>query len=228
MKIVAIETSTEACSVALNLDGEIHRCDEYAARTHTERVLPMLHALLEQTGTRLTDMDALAFGRGPGSFTGVRIATATAQGLALGAGLPVVPVSTLAALAQRAIDERSAESVLAAIDARMEEVYWGVFGRDEQGLAALRGQEVVVPPDKIEPPPALTGAVVAAGSGWQRYAAALEQRLAGVSLVTAAALLPDAASVSRLAAHELAAGHVVDPDQALPVYLRDRVTHQRH
>jgi len=143
MKILALETATEACSAALNIDGEIRERFEIAPRGHSELILPMLESLLAEADIPLGQVDALAFGRGPGAFTGVRIGVGVAQGVAFGAELPVLPVSTLAALAQAT----DAGQVLAALDARMDEVYWGRYRRDERGLMRLQGEECVAAPE---------------------------------------------------------------------------------
>nr|VFJ43935.1 MAG: tRNA threonylcarbamoyl adenosine modification protein YeaZ [Candidatus Kentron sp. FM] len=133
MKILAIDTATDACSVALHLDGDYREIHELAPRRHAEILLPRIRTLLSEAALSLRDLDALAFGRGPGAFTGVRIATGVIQGLAFGADLPVVPISSLHALAQGAWRERGEGNVLAAFDARMGEVYWGAYRLDAAG-----------------------------------------------------------------------------------------------
>ncbi len=226
MKILAIDTATEACSAALWIDGDTIARHELAPRRHTELLLPMVDAVLDEAGLAVTALDAIAFGRGPGSFTGVRIATATAQGLAWAAGLPAVPVSTLAAIAQAAIDERGAEAVACALDARMGEVYWAAYRRDEAGLAALDGAEQVLPPGRVprlEDPAGWHGA----GSGWRACGDALIERLGAAPGSIDPEALPDAATIARLAVVAFGRGECVPPEQALPVYLRNRVTHQR-
>ncbi|UCE90616.1 MAG: tRNA (adenosine(37)-N6)-threonylcarbamoyltransferase complex dimerization subunit type 1 TsaB, partial [Pseudomonadota bacterium] len=127
MKLLAIETATEACSVALAVDGDVRDRFEIAPRGHAGLVLPMAKALLAEAGLGLRELDALVFGRGPGAFTGLRIAAGVVQGLAYGAELPVVPVSSLATLAQGVSAQTGASDVLAVFDARMGEVYWGAF-----------------------------------------------------------------------------------------------------
>ncbi|HDP89812.1 MAG TPA: tRNA (adenosine(37)-N6)-threonylcarbamoyltransferase complex dimerization subunit type 1 TsaB, partial [Thioalkalivibrio sp.] len=152
MKILAIDTATDACSAALFLDGEVTSRFELAPRRHTELILPMVGSLLEEAGLAVTDLDAVAFGRGPGAFTGLRIAAGVAQGLALGADLPVIPVSTLATMAQQVMDEAGAEAVAAALDARMGEVYWGCYRRDAEGVAEPVGPETVCAPQAVPVP----------------------------------------------------------------------------
>lgn len=222
MRLLAFETSTDACSVAL-LDGErlLERL-ERVPQAHAERVLPMAEALLAQAGLTLRALDALAFGRGPGSFTGVRIATALVQGLALGADLPVVPVSSLAALAHGARRRHGLAQVLAALDARMGEVYWALYACPAPGRVRLVGAERVGDPREVVVPaghPTPAGV----GSGWERHGPALR-----AALPAATPLLPEleplAADVALLAVEPLARGEAVSCERALPVYLRDRVT----
>ncbi|WP_018231639.1 tRNA (adenosine(37)-N6)-threonylcarbamoyltransferase complex dimerization subunit type 1 TsaB [Thioalkalivibrio thiocyanodenitrificans] len=220
MKLLAIETATDACSAALWLDGTLTRRHEVAPREHTRLILPMMDELLARAGVRLADLDALAFGRGPGAFTGVRIAAAVIQGAAFGANLPVVPVSTLAALAQQGLDA-GASRVLAALDARMGEVYWGAFEADAGGLAVAAGPERVVAPDAV-PVPEGTG-WHGAGSGWAAYEDVLRGRLGPCIGSIDPASCPSAAEVARLAVRDFAAGLAVPAEQALPVYLRDKV-----
>ena len=144
MKILALDTATEACSAALlSGDGSVYERHDIAPRRHAELILPMVDGILTEAGLGLNDLDAIAFGRGPGAFTGVRIAAGVTQGLALGAGLPVIPVSSLAALAQPALGK--AAIVLPAIDARMGEVYWAAYESDQDGLVtALAGEQVAL------------------------------------------------------------------------------------
>ncbi len=219
-KILALDTSSEACSVALWLDGEVREDFRLLPRQHTRLLLPMVDQLLVDAGLNLTQLDAIAFGRGPGSFTGLRIATGVAQGLALGGDLPLLPVSTLAALAQAAHRQAGAERVLAAIDARMDEVYWGAYGVQDGVLVAL-AEERVTPPEGVALPND-AGAWVGYGTGWaysERFAALPRERLAAVDSTA----LPAAGDMARLAAVDWAAGRAVAVEAALPVYLRDKV-----
>jgi tRNA threonylcarbamoyladenosine biosynthesis protein TsaB len=152
MKILALDTATEACSAALLIDGRLAAAREMEfERGHAEHILPMIDAVLAEGGVPLAAVDAVAFGRGPGGFTGVRLAASVTQGLAFAADRPVVPISDLAAVAQRAFDaEPGIDRVVVCNDARMQEVYWGCFERDGQGLAALVGAEHVSPPQMVE------------------------------------------------------------------------------
>lgn len=225
MKIIAIDTATEACSAAFLVDGEMFSRYELAPRKHTERLLPMLDELLAESGCKLKDFDALAFGRGPGSFTGVRISAAAAQGIAFSAGLPVIPVSTLAAMAQRAFVETQAGTALTAIDARMNEVYWAVYQKDCKGLAVPVVDEAVIPPEQVIVPVAENQ--VGVGTGWGTYSETLKARMGGQEIETIAGFYPDAASICRLAEPLLESGQSFPAEQAIPVYLRDNVAKKR-
>jgi tRNA threonylcarbamoyladenosine biosynthesis protein TsaB len=221
MKLLALDTATEACSAALFIGDEIISRYVLAPREHAHTIIPMMDELMAEAGLRLSQLDAIAFGRGPGSFTGVRVAASLTQGVAYGAGLPVIPVSTLATLAQAAIEEEGSSQVLSAIDARMQEVYWGEYRKDAKGYAVLTGHEQVIPPGQVPVPheTAYTGI----GSGWQTYADELGQRLGPVVSDTLPEALPQARYVARLAALYFEQGLTVTAAEALPVYLRDNV-----
>lgn len=222
MRILAIDTATEACSAALYIDGEISQEYRVAPREHSHIILPMIDQLLEQGGITLRELDAVAFGRGPGSFMGVRIAAGVVQGIAFAWSLPVVPVSTLAAIAQNANAETGAEHVLAAIDARMNEVYWGAYSLSETGCMRLVGEEQVIAPEQVAVPGERDWS--AAGTGWSAYGQRLQAAIAPVGLAACLdACLPSAAAIARLAVVDLQAGRHVAAAQAVPVYLRDNV-----
>ncbi|MBK1701231.1 tRNA (adenosine(37)-N6)-threonylcarbamoyltransferase complex dimerization subunit type 1 TsaB [Thiococcus pfennigii] len=225
MKLLAFDTSGEACSVALWCDGDVRQRLERVPRRHGELVLAMADGLLAEAGLRLAGLDALAFARGPGSFTGVRIATAVVQGAAFGADLPVVPVSTLAATARGAFRLHGAQRCLVAIDARMDQVYWGAYRLAAEGAIELEGDEAVLAPDAV-PVPA-DAAWYGVGSGWQAYRAALHARLAGRLTGELAEVFCEAQDVAHLAADLFAREGGVAAEAALPVYLRDRVTFSR-
>ena len=219
-RILALETATDACSVALRVCGETVERRVVAPREHAARILSLVEAVLAEAGLVGTGLDALAFGRGPGSFTGLRIAAGVAQGLALAWGLPVVPVSTLAALAQDAV-EAGAARVLAALDARMGEVYWGAFTADAADLAAPAGAETVCPPHAVAVPEG--GGWVGAGPGWAAHGEALRARAGNALVAVEPERLPWAGRVARLAQVALARGEAVPPEGGVPVYLRTRV-----
>ena len=218
-KLLAIETSTEACSVAVYVDGEVMARHELAPRRHTQLVLPWADGLLAQAGLRKSQLDALAVGRGPGAFTGVRLAIALVQGLALALDRPVLPVSTLAVLARQGRGDR----VLAAIDARMGEVYLGQFTRAGDGRVLAAGPEIIIAPASAPLPalPALPAFGV--GTGFSAESGALVQRLGDTLAGFDAAALPHAADLAWLAAEAFARGEAVPPDQLEPAYLRDKV-----
>ena len=222
MKILALDTSTEACSAALLLNGQVF--SEYALtpREHTQAILPMVQRVLAEGGLGLQDLDGIAFARGPGAFTGLRIAAGVTQGLALGADLPVLPVSSLAALAHAVWRLHGADKVLTALDARMHEIYWGawrVLGEGDVRVEA--GGEVVCKPLDA-PVPAASG-WFAAGSGWSAYAEALLPRFAAVVSAVGHDLLPQAHDVALIAAHQVAREGWLPAAQAQPIYLRDNV-----
>lgn len=222
-KILAVDTATENCSVALLVGDEVISHCEYAPREHTTKVLPMVDSVLAQAGLKLNQLDALAFGRGPGSFTGVRIGIGIAQGLAFGADLPMVGVSTLAAMAQGTYRQHQAEQVMAAIDARMNEIYWGQYRRQADGDWAVQGSELVIKPEMlITQLPASEGPWLTAGTGWESYAEALAQL--PVETVSGSVLYPDSADMVHLAKYAFARGEAVAAEEASPVYLRDTVT----
>ncbi|WP_031432168.1 tRNA (adenosine(37)-N6)-threonylcarbamoyltransferase complex dimerization subunit type 1 TsaB [Methylomarinum vadi] len=220
MKLLAVETSTEACSAALYVDGEIREKFALAPREHTKLILPMIDELMSEAQLLPQQLNALAFSCGPGSFTGVRIATGIVQGIAFGADLPVVPVSTLAAIAQDFFNDNPINISFTAMDARMGEIFWGVYQKDQQGFARLLGQEAVTPAVKVTFPE-IAGAGV--GSGWAVYRAELANRLGSLLLTTEAEKLPRAAAIVQLGADGYVNGEAVAVEQAMPVYLRDKV-----
>lgn len=222
MKLLAIDTSGEACSAALWLDGQVEQVLEIAPRRHGELILGMMQAVLDRAGLGLAGLDAIAFGRGPGSFTGVRIAVAVAQGAAFGAGLPLVPVSTLAAIAQGQHRRAGSRRLLVALDARMDEVYWGCYGIDANGLAVACGEERVCPPGEVEWPGGADW--IGVGPGWTSYGEALRARTGLAPSDCIGEVVCEARDLAQLATAELAAGRQVPPERAMPVYLRDRVT----
>lgn len=217
MKLLAIEAATEACSVAVVTGESVIERHLHAPREHARLMLPMIDEVLAEAGLSKRALDAVAVGRGPGAFTGVRLAISIAQGLALGLDRPVVPVSTLAALAL----EADGDCIAAAIDARMGEVYFAWFERDDDGLVAPVSEEMIRPPEAV----AQRGRIAsfaAIGTGWSTYRAALATRLGEPAAIDPEAL-PRASNVARLALRDYAAGRYVDAAQALPVYLRDKV-----
>jgi len=218
MNVLALDTTAQACSVALLHKGVVLERVEHEPRQHTRRAIPLIRELLAEAGLAPADIDRVAFGRGPGSFTGLRIAAGLAQGLGLGLGCPVIPVSSLAAVALRASIQHSVEQVAVAFDARMSEVYWGCFARCGDGMQVL-DEEVVLPPAEVSLPSG-EGPWFGAGDGWEfadQMPAAVRSAMLGVD----AALVPLAGDIARLAT---AGGEeALAPEQAQPVYLRDQV-----
>lgn len=222
LRLLALDTASDACSVALLIDGIIIARNQLAPREHGNLILAQVAEVLAEAGVALESLNAIAFGRGPGSFTGLRVAAGTAQGLAFGANLPVLPVSNLAILAQAAFLQQGARQVAVAIDARMDEVYWGLYQADDQGIVQLIGEESVGAPQLVSAPD--FGAWQGAGSGWQSYAERLEARCSPRVQPPPTGQLPDAADMLPLAVHQYRQYGAISPELAIPVYLRDRVT----
>jgi len=225
MKLLAIDTSAEACSAALWQDGELSDRFRVQPRGHSELILIMMQELLDEAALAPADLDALAFGRGPGSFTGVRIATGVVQGVAYAIGRPVVPVSNLAALAQRHYRESANRRILPAFDARMEEVYWGAYQVDDLGLVRLQGREQVGSPEQVRLPEGSGWHGV--GSGWLSYGERLAQRMGSRLASVRPRQLCHALDIARLGVAGFEAGEAVGAAEALPVYLRDQVATSR-
>ena len=221
-RILALDTATEACSAALLNQQQIDARFEIAPRDHTQRILPLVQELLQLQQLELTALDALAFGRGPGSFTGVRIGIGIAQGLALGANLPMIGISSLATMAQGAWRLTGATRVLAAIDARMGEVYWAEYQRDENGEWRGAETEAVLKPEAAEARIAqLSGEWATVGTGWQAYPHLLNASVA--KLMATDVTLPAAEDMLPLAQCALQRGETVAVEHAEPVYLRNEV-----
>lgn len=219
MRLLALDSATEACSVALWLDGEVLQRFEVAPQRHTELLLPMVAALCAEAGCALSRLDAIAASVGPGAFTGVRVATALAQGLAYAHDLPVTAVSTLAALAHGGYRLADTRDWLVAQDARRAEVYWAHYRIDPTGAAQLAGAERVSAPMEVVLP-ACAGLGLA-GSGW----AAQGTLIAGGGLASRAAsiVFPEARDVAALGAIQAAAGRLTAAEALAPVYLRPAV-----
>ena len=217
MRFAALETSTEWCSVALHVDGETRAAARRAGQRHSQLALPMLHGLLKNFRIRTSDLQAIAFGAGPGSFTGLRIACGLAQGLALARGLPVLGVSSLEALAEAS----GARRVVACLDARMREVYYAALERDGEGWREVIGARCIAP--QAAPPPPGEG-WIGCGSG---FALAHPWRETLGALKLFPEVHPSAVTIARLAAPRLARGEGVDAAAAAPRYLRDKVAYTR-
>ncbi len=225
LRILAFDTTTEACSAALSTAQGVFSRSEIMPRGHTRRLLPLLDELLGQAALQLSDLDAIAYCRGPGSFTGIRIAAGVAQGLSYGANLPLIPVSTLACLAQGVYREQGGEVVLTAIDARMDEVYWGVYQLTAPGIMVARTDELVVSPEAVPvPSPLLLGSWYGVGSGWDLYKERIMARCGKPTGGLDGGRLPDARDCLSIAHTRYLEGALVSACEALPVYLRNRVT----
>ena len=220
MKILAVDTATEACSAALLIDGNTLERYQLAPREHTKLILPMIDSLLAEAEITPQNLDMLAFGRGPGSFTGVRIATGIIQGMAFAANLPVTPISTLAAIAQDCIENTAHNVILTAVDARMNEIYWAVYHRNPDDFVELVGRESVIPIHTIE----YSGAKgFGIGSAWKIYETEMKNQLSNNFVDYDSNYLPRAAIIAKLGARNFNLGKTIPVEQAMPVYLRNKV-----
>ncbi|OBX11508.1 tRNA (adenosine(37)-N6)-threonylcarbamoyltransferase complex dimerization subunit type 1 TsaB [Gallibacterium genomosp. 3] len=225
--LLALDTSTEACSVALLYRGELTYLEEIAQRTHTQRILPMVDQLLQQSGLQLSQLDGLVLGRGPGSFTGVRVGVSVAQGLALGAELPIYPVSTLTAMAQAAYETEQATQVLSAIDARMNEVYFcqlcyqpeNIEGNTYPAWHSIQEEQVIAPELLCQQLTNTSAEHYKVGTGWAAYPAlnTIPGTHSQITLPAARYMLPLA-----LAAYKKQ--NYVTATEIEPIYLRNEVT----
>ena len=220
-RLLAIETSAESCSVALDTEGGMLERFEHAPMQHAELILPFVSSLLNEAGMQMTDVDAVAFGRGPGSFTSLRIGIGVVQGLAWGADRPVIPVSSLAAVAQVAVESLDSlaedSEIVVAMDARMQEVFHAVFRLQADGLVTILGEERVGPPGHLSP----VGPWVAAGNGFERYE--LLAAKASAAQACLADTWPRASAVLKLARDWLKQNDPLPAALAQPVYIRNDV-----
>lgn len=221
MKILALDTSASACSVALLIDDEIHLLHEIDPMQQAKRVLPMVQELITAHGVGLTDLDALAFGCGPGSFTGVRIAASVMQGFSFASGVPLIKISSLAAVGQAAYTDLGWKKLLVGIDARISEVYWGIYQVDDSGLVKLSGQEKVCAPQAISIPDGNDWYAV--GSAWGEYKEKLLATLPFTPLNIDATQLPVASAIALLAKDKFLRNEFTMAEDAMPIYLRDNV-----
>ena len=220
MHILALDTSTEYLSLALQLDGTTLCYDSLVRQNHSQQILPQIRALLNEANIELTDLDGIAFGTGPGSFTGVRIACGVAQGLAFGANLPVVGVNTLMALAEASSKACGANKVIACLDARMGEVYHAAFEKKDDIW------QEVSPSGLFKPQAVPTvdgGDWVGAGSGWLSYGEQLSAIYRQQINQVLPQALPTASAVLSIAQQQLAAGLGKPATEAAPIYIRNKV-----
>jgi len=216
MKLLVLDTSTEYCSAALWLDGRIHARRLLAEQRHSSLLLPMVDELLRESELSLRQLDGIAYGAGPGSFTGLRIACAVTQGLAFGADLPVVGISTLESIAE----QTGADKVLTVLDARMAEVYWAAYQREGAGWRVVSEAQLALP-EQVSVPN--DGNWVGAGNGFAALGEVLRPRLATRLTRIDDSIMPDAAAMAPLAAQAFERGESVDAALAAPLYLRDKV-----
>ncbi len=215
-RLLALDTATDACSVALYVDGEILQRHALAPQRHTQLLLPMLRELCAEAGLTPSQLDAIAVGIGPGAFTGVRVATALAQGLAYAHALPVLPVSTLAALAQGGFRLSGVRTQLATLDARRREIYWAIYDADERDVLRARSEERVTPATALALPRGEAWRAV--GTGWLAYAP--DMRDSWPELLPLPLLHPEARDVATLGLADLRAGLTIAPAELAPTYLR--------
>ncbi|MFV9997324.1 MAG: tRNA (adenosine(37)-N6)-threonylcarbamoyltransferase complex dimerization subunit type 1 TsaB [Arsenophonus endosymbiont of Dermacentor nuttalli] len=220
--ILAIDTATEACSVAVWCDGHVFAQFAVSPREHTKKILPMVEKCLIDAHLDLPYIDILAFGRGPGSFTGVRIAVGIAQGLAFGANLPMVGISSLLTMAQGAYRQLGTEKVLVAIDARMGEIYSACYELKPDGYWQCEESEAVVKPEQfLARINNLSGQWAIAGTGWSAYPML---KKANLDLFESGISLPDAQDMLPLALQAWQKGKTISVEEAQPVYLRNEVS----
>lgn len=222
--VLAIDTSTPRCSVALLREGGVTEATEEQPRSHTRLLKPMIQDVLGRAGIRLTDLDAIAFGRGPGSFTGLRITVGLVQGLAWGLDCPVIPVSSLGAVAWAKAVGGEPRNVAVAFDARMDELYWGCFRVEGETVTELAPERVCAP-EKVSLPSGVD-AWLGAGNGWA-FASRMPEAVRGAVAEPDSTMAPSAAAIARLAEPMLRAGATLPASQAQPVYVRDEVSWQK-
>jgi len=217
MKLLAVETSTDVCSVALSINGHLLEDSDQAAPGHARSLLPMIELIMRQAGTTLAEIDAIAVGKGPGAFTGLRVGVGVVQGLAFAHDLPVIPVSSLAGLAQG----QFGGNILVAQDARMGQIYWGAYRRDEGNLVELDGEELVCFPAEV-PIPA-DSKWTGIGSGWEVYRDDLANRLGSKLIDWIPSQRPKAADLTALASRSYKAGNWISAEHSVPDYIRNQV-----
>jgi len=224
MNILALDTCTESCSAALLYQGELFEQIEMTQRGHSDLILGMMDTLFKQAGTSISSVDVLAFGRGPGSFTGVRVGVGVAQGIAFARDIPVVPISSLAAVAQDATDKFQVEFIAVAMDARMGEVYCASY-QVVNGIVQLLGEERVCPPEQFIPEQ--DHQWLAVGTGWGVYEQELRENFADKLSEVSVEHYPYASRIITLAQIEITAGRLLTADKAMPVYLRNNVAKKK-
>lgn len=224
MNIFALDTCSEQCSIALRYQGVFYQNAVMTQRGHSDVLLSMMDNVLADAGASMAEVDVLAFGRGPGSFTGVRVGVSVAQGIAFARDIPVVPVSSLAAVAQTAGESLGQGHYAVAMDARMGEIYCAHYYFDGK-LASLMGEERVCPPEDFDI--VNIESVIGVGTAWQEYQTVLTQQFGDRLSAHYDEYYPDAKSIVTLAHDAAVRGDVLPAEQALPVYLRDNVAKKK-
>ena len=224
MNILALDTCSECCSAALLCDGRLYEVSELTQRGHSELILGMMDKLFEQADTTISSVEAIAFGRGPGSFTGVRVGVSVAQGVAFARDIPVVPISSLAAVAQQGVNLVDTDTFAVAIDARMGEIYCAHYKRVEKVVILLDEERVCSPINFL---PIDAKKTVGMGTGSRTYETELTRQFSGQLANTKSEAYPMASAIVELAQIEIAAGRLLPAEQALPVYLRDNVAKKK-
>lgn len=225
ISILAIETSTDACSIALKHDEQIYLRFEIAPKRHTQLILPMCESILKEAHLEIKDLSAIAFGCGPGSFTGLRIAAGITQGLAFAHHLPVIPISSLRVLAQTIYNEFGYKKILTGFDARMQEIYWGEYQLNENNLMQANMPDALLKPTEINSP--AQNDWIGAGSAWQTYPEELKKILSDKVKEIIVDAYPSAVAVAQCAEVDYLAGKTVTAENARPVYLRDQIVKSR-
>ena len=224
MNILALDTCSECCSAALLCDGRLYEVSELTQRGHSELILGMMDKLFEQADTTISSVEAIAFGRGPGSFTGVRVGVSVAQGVAFARDIPVIPISSLAAVAQQGVNLVDTDTFAVAIDARMGEIYCAHYKRVEKVVILLDEERVCSPINFL---PIDATKTVGMGTGWRTYETELTRQFSGQLANIKSEAYPMASAIVELAQIEIAAGRLLPAEQALPVYLRDNVAKKK-
>jgi len=223
MKLLALDTSSDACSVALQLDNSISETQVVEPKQHTRLLIPMIRDLLRDAGIDLGDLDAVVLGNGPGSFIGMRIGASVAQGLAFGSGLKIVPVSSMAAVAAEVMEIYSAAEVIVAQDARVNEAYLGIYRNDGDGIPIAVTEEVLQPIEKIDGLAAASASeLFAAGQAWEKYPALRELNRAAISKIVDVHY-PKARYLLGLGMRAWQAGEAIEPENLAPAYIRTKV-----
>ena len=223
MKLLAIETSTEACSAAISINDACAYRYELAPRKHSKLILPMIDSLLSEANIKINALDCICFSHGPGAFTGVRIGISVAQGLAYPHDIPVIGVSSLKTLAQQFSKEN--DHIATAIDARMNEIYWGLYKKNDEGVMEEITKEKVCAPEDILSPSKNNWMCI--GTGWNKYHEKIKSKFTANITTIKADALPEARGVLELAKNSYQKGKFISADKISPVYLRDNVTKQQ-